>query len=198
MSDSNSPRAPSTTLAYAASLCCLLGSIALILLRNKTRAAAASFTVAPLNPKTLHSSVHPIAVIIPALNEAAVLPATVSKLFSGAILNDSLGCPEPTVLVVDAGNDDAQARLAPLIRSHPTLHFVPYPSSPSRGAQQNFGAQHSAATVSPVLLFLHADTLLPPGWDAARLYKCRSSSPLSCTHFVLFFPHQPSSLPSSS
>src|SRR5690348_13339100 len=48
---------------------------------------------------------HPIAVIIPALNEATVLPNTIKRVFSTCTLPSSRGCAEPTVIVVDASSD---------------------------------------------------------------------------------------------
>lgn len=178
-----------TMLAHAVFLCCILGLIALVVLRNKTRVAmASSFAVAPLSPQTIDRRVHPIALIIPALNEAAVLPATVSNIFSASTLSNQLGCPGPTVMIVDAGRDDAKDRLDRLLSSHPTLHLLAYPSSPSRGAQQNFGVQHSAAAFSPsapILLFLHADTRLPTGWDTAILSALSSNRPPAIGAFSL-------------
>jgi rSAM/selenodomain-associated transferase 2 len=126
-----------------------------------------------------------VAVIIPALNEAAVLPKTVAHLFSTCTLPSSRGCSEPTVIVVDADSkDDTQGVLAPLVASHPTLHFLTH-AFPSRGAQQNFGAQQSDA---PVLLFLHADTLLPPGWDATILATLSAGTAPALGTFSLSLP----------
>jgi hypothetical protein len=115
-----------------------------------------------------------------------VLPTTIARLFSTCSLPTTLGCPAPTVLVVDGGSGDgSEASLAPVIASHPSVRFVPYPSSPSRGGQQTFGAQQSSA---PILLFLHADTLLPRGWDATILSTLSAASPPAVGAFTLSLP----------
>lgn len=85
-----------------------------------------------------------LAVVIPTLNEAAVLPG---------LLDDLAGLSLPhRVVVVDGGSTDrtpetARARGARIV-----------PSSPGRARQLRRGAD---ATEAPWLLFLHADTRLP-------------------------------------
>ena len=87
-----------------------------------------------------------VSVIIPALNEAAHIAATLQSVRAG--------CPHE-IIVVDGGSTDdssaiAQAAGAAVIQS-----------KPGRAPQMNNGA--ARATVN-VLLFLHADTLLPSNW----------------------------------
>lgn len=134
-----------------------------------------------------HTSNHPIAVIVPALNEAVALPKTITNLFSTCSLPQTLGCVPPTVIVVDGGsNDESEAILWALATSHPTLRTMRYPLPPSRGGQQTFGAQK---TTTPILLFLHADTMLPPGWDAAILSVLSSENPPALGAFTLSLPN---------
>jgi len=92
-----------------------------------------------------------ISVVIPTLNEAACLGATLEAVFSTA--------PASEVIVVDGGSDDATPAIAMAAGARVLL-------SPERGraAQLNHGA---AAAHGDVLLFLHADTILPVGWAAA-------------------------------
>jgi rSAM/selenodomain-associated transferase 2 len=92
-----------------------------------------------------------ISIIIPALNEAASLPATLAPL-------QALRVRGHEVVVVDGGSVDGTPEIA-----QPMADQV-IASSRGRAAQQNAGA---AAAIGGVLLFLHADTLLPP--DADRL-----------------------------
>jgi rSAM/selenodomain-associated transferase 2 len=84
-----------------------------------------------------------IAVVIPALNEAAALPATLAALGEAA-----------EVVVADGGSSDATVRIAQEAGATVIV-------ARGRAAQQNAGA---AATTAPILLFLHADTRLPAGW----------------------------------
>lgn len=109
---------------------------------------------------------HPIAVIIPALNEDAVLTQTIDNLLSQCTLSTHTA---PTVIVVLAGShthSNNSIEIQYLKSRHPisTIHFTSYTGPPSRGGQQNHGARLAK---SPILLFLHADTLLPKSWDTA-------------------------------
>ena len=64
------------------------------------------------------------------------------------------------IIVVDGGSTDKTAEIAEGFSSVKVL------LSPKRGraAQMNFGAEISSGEV---LLFLHGDTILPPGWEKA-------------------------------
>jgi uncharacterized protein len=88
-----------------------------------------------------------ISVIIPARNEAGSIQAAIrSAEVRGA-----------EVLVVDGGSTDGTPEQAAEAGAT-VLH-----SPPGRAPQQNAGA---AATRGDVLLFLHADTILPADWEA--------------------------------
>jgi len=84
-----------------------------------------------------------ISIIIPALNEAETIAETLYHLKSGGHLE---------VIVADGGSQDDTVRLA---RDHgaKVIH-----SKPGKAAQMNAGA---AAASGNILVFLHADTLLP-------------------------------------
>lgn len=88
-----------------------------------------------------------LSVVIPALNEAAVIGKTIEPLRASDI----------EVIVADGGSRDSTADLArqagaSVIRT-----------MPGRAWQQNEGARHAAGRV---LLFLHADTRLPDDFGA--------------------------------
>jgi rSAM/selenodomain-associated transferase 2 len=87
-----------------------------------------------------------LSIILPALDEAAAIEATLAA----AAPARSLGAE---VIVVDGGSRDATRALAA-----PLCDRV-IDSPRGRAAQMNAGA---AAAAGDVLLFLHADTLLPP------------------------------------
>lgn len=87
-----------------------------------------------------------VSVIVPALNEAAHIAATLQSVRAG--------CPHEIILVDGGSTDDtrsiAQAAGATVIQS-----------KPGRARQMNAGA---ARATGNVFLFLHADTLLPNDW----------------------------------
>jgi len=94
----------------------------------------------------------PLAVLIPALNEAQRLPALLADLHQAppGLLRETL--------VVDGGSSDGTAALARLAGAQ-LLH-----SPRGRGSQL---ASAAARTAAPWLLVLHADARLPRGWATA-------------------------------
>jgi rSAM/selenodomain-associated transferase 2 len=91
----------------------------------------------------------PLSIIVPALNEAAGIAATLDAL---APLR-ARGCE---VIVVDGGSTDATVTLAT-----PRADRV-FTAERGRARQMNAGA---AAAGKEILCFLHADTRLPEGAD---------------------------------
>ena len=87
-----------------------------------------------------------ISVIIPALNEAKALPNTLGKLLA----QDG----HYEIVLVDGGSDDDTLAIA---RAHKRVRVLK--ASRGRALQMNTGA---AASRGELLLFLHADTILPP------------------------------------
>ena len=96
-----------------------------------------------------------ISVIIPTLNEADYLPQTLGSLRDAENLE---------VIVVDGGSNDGTTRIAER-RGNRVLR-----SPPGRALQMNAGARAASGSI---LLFLHADTCLPPGFDSAVLAALR-------------------------
>ena len=94
-----------------------------------------------------------LSVIIPVLNEAKNLEGILSHL--RAI------CPEAEVIVVDGGSEDGTSAL---VRQFPWVTYLS--GRRGRASQMNAGA---AVANGEVLLFLHADTLMPAGVNAAIL-----------------------------
>lgn len=94
-----------------------------------------------------------IAIIIPVLNEAPAIAGALEAL--GPLL--ARGCE---IIVCDGGSDDGTPALA-LPLAGQVIH-----APRGRSSQMNAGAQ---AAHADILLFLHADTSLPP--DADRLIE---------------------------
>jgi rSAM/selenodomain-associated transferase 2 len=88
-----------------------------------------------------------ISVIIPARNEEPVVSATIDRAAEGG---------PAQIIIADGGSSDATAAVAEAHGARVVL------SEPGRGRQMNRGA---AVATGEVLLFLHADTLLPPGYE---------------------------------
>ncbi len=94
-----------------------------------------------------------LSVIVPVLDEATGITATLQALAP-------LRAAGHEVIVVDGGSRDGTAALAA------PLADAVLPSERGRARQMNTGA---AAARGAVLLFLHADTLLPPQADVQVL-----------------------------
>jgi len=86
-----------------------------------------------------------ICVIIPVLNEAKVIERNLRDLNKNLITE---------AIVSDGGSNDATVVIASKFAK--IVH-----SKPGRGTQMNLGAK---AATSDILLFLHADTILPDQW----------------------------------
>ncbi len=99
-----------------------------------------------------------VTVIIPALNEAAGIAAALDAL-------QPLRADGAIVMVSDGGSFDATVALAT-----PRCDAV-ITGRPGRALQMNAGAR--AAPDADALLFLHADTTLPPGAMAALVDALR-------------------------
>lgn len=127
-----------------------------------------------------HRDVTPdgISVIIPALNEAHNIADTMARI--GYEKNRE-------VIVVDGGSIDHTVSIAK------TLGAKVIEGSPPRSRQMNKGAD---AASKDILLFLHADTLLPDNFKqyvldaltrpgvAAGAFKLRIDSPVPCFRFI--------------
>ncbi|MEA3065134.1 MAG: hypothetical protein QOJ27_1580 [Sphingomonadales bacterium] len=112
-----------------------------------------------------------LTVVIPALNAAATLEPTLVAVREA-----------DEIVVVDGGSTDATAAIA-------SRHGARIVSSPrGRGVQLAAGA---AAATGDWLLFLHADTLLAPGWrEAADRHIERRPAEAACFRFRLDAPER--------
>jgi len=94
-----------------------------------------------------------LAIVIPVLNEAVSLPGALAALVE--LRNRGV-----VVIVVDGGSVDATADAAQA--GADAVMTAPR----GRASQMNAGACHPLARKADALLFLHADTRLPPNADA--------------------------------
>jgi rSAM/selenodomain-associated transferase 2 len=92
-----------------------------------------------------------VSVIIPFVDEEKALPATLA-----ALCTQAEACE---IIAVDGGSRDGSRAI---VERHPALRVIHAPRG--RATQMNAGAHLASGTM---LLFLHADTLLPDGAIAA-------------------------------
>ncbi|WP_404471640.1 TIGR04283 family arsenosugar biosynthesis glycosyltransferase [Vreelandella venusta] len=106
-----------------------------------------------------HHAPASLSIIIPMLNESGGIQATLTWL-------QPLRASGVELIVVDGGSTDASVALAA------PLADAVLSSDPGRARQMNLGAQHASA---PALLFLHADTQLPPGEEQRAVANLHQS-----------------------
>jgi uncharacterized protein len=114
-----------------------------------------------------------ISVIVPTFHEQRYLADTLSRVALA---------PGDELIVVDGGSTDDTMAIARQFTPHVLC------SAPGRATQMNYGAQHAQGDV---LLFLHADTLLPPdGLDAIRA-ALQDPAVVGGAFRLAFFPATP-------
>lgn len=89
-----------------------------------------------------------ISVVIPVLNEYKMIGGCLKRL------GEEIGPHE--IVVVDGGSTD---RTPDIVNTFPDVRYLRCPTA-GRSIQMNYGAD---AATGQILLFLHADTFLPPG-----------------------------------
>jgi glycosyltransferase involved in cell wall biosynthesis len=112
-----------------------------------------------------------LSIIIPALNEADALPETLAAA--------RVGCPGAEIIVVDGGSSDTTTTVARVAGA------LVLNSERGRGKQQNAGA---FVATGDILLFLHADTLLPPGAGTAIETALQDSTNIGGNFRLAFRP----------
>lgn len=89
-----------------------------------------------------------ISIVIPVLNEAQTIAQTISTAQTAT---------DTEIIVVDAGSNDGTVELVQSLNVQLITTF------PGRATQMNQGATKARGNI---LIFLHADTILPPGFDS--------------------------------
>jgi rSAM/selenodomain-associated transferase 2 len=114
-----------------------------------------------------------LSVVIPAYNAARHLQACIASVATGGPLTEE-------IIVADGGSNDETSRIA-------AAQGAVFVSSPKgRGAQLARGAEAARAGW---LLFLHADTVLRPGWaEAARNHMSNNPGMAGYFQFALNSP----------
>ena len=120
-----------------------------------------------------------ISVIIPTLNEEKNIGRCLKKL------DEQTGPHE--IIVVDGGSQD---NTAAIVRSFPQVKWICVPEA-GRGRQMNQGAKGAKGNI---LLFLHADTSLPPGGLGMIKTAMGKSANVVAGSFSLSFHHRNSFL----
>ncbi|MGL5081253.1 MAG: TIGR04283 family arsenosugar biosynthesis glycosyltransferase [Microcoleaceae cyanobacterium] len=105
------------------------------------------------NPKTNPETNPKISIIVPVLNEASTIARVISQIIQGK---------NTEVIVVDGGSTDATVELIyPFCLEFPhQVHLLQ--TRCGRAYQMNAGAK---IAMGDILLFLHADTELPEGYE---------------------------------
>ena len=114
-----------------------------------------------------------VSVIIPTLNEEAVLAPTLERARQAGVRE---------IIVVDGGSNDATTAVAAR-RADLVLSAVR-----GRTAQMNAGA---ARARGDILLFLHADTLVPHGFAQAVIGACSDTAVIGGRFDVTLEPSSP-------
>ncbi|MFC1996028.1 TIGR04283 family arsenosugar biosynthesis glycosyltransferase [Chloroflexota bacterium] len=96
-----------------------------------------------------------LSIIIPTLNEERLILETIRAA------RQDYRPEELEIIVVDGGSQDETLNLIP-----PDVKVIA--SKPNRAAQMNLGAANSSGDI---LVFCHADSLLPSGWREAVIEK---------------------------
>ncbi len=109
-----------------------------------------------------HNNNKAISIIIPALNEAQHIERTIAS----AQAHEPLSTVSVEIIVVDGGSTDATVEIAQALGARIII------AGQGRAHQMNVGAQ---AATGQILLFLHADTYLPAGFD--RLIRTALQQP---------------------
>ena len=113
-----------------------------------------------------------LSIVIPTLNEANILGQTLECLNHESV----------EIIAVDGGSKDATVEIALQYKSHVLI------APRGRGLQQHAGALQSRGNI---LLFLHADTQLPPAYDHLIHQALRNPGVVFGAFYLSIHPSSP-------
>lgn len=116
-----------------------------------------------------------ISIIIPTYNERTNIRATISAAITGGDTNIE-------IIIIDGGSTDGTCDIATEAGAHVVLSAPRGGEKTTRALCQNYGAQISTGKI---LLFLHADTLLPQNYTQAIRTAFISNTTTLITAFTL-------------
>lgn len=116
-----------------------------------------------------------ISIIIPTYNESTNIRATISAAITGGDTNIE-------IITIDGGSTDGTCDIATEAGAHVVLSAPRGGETTTRASCQNYGAQISTGKI---LLFLHADTLLPQNYTQAIRTAFLSNTTTLMTAFTL-------------
>ena len=113
-----------------------------------------------------------LSIIVPVFNEVAAICRTLAFAVA-ATATDDADDAETEIIVVDGGSSDATRAVVEAFAMQERCRITVIESQRGRANQMNAGA---AMAAGDVLLFLHADTLLPVGAGQAIIHGLREKS----------------------
>ena len=125
-----------------------------------------------------------ISVIIPTYNEEASIIKTIDSILGGQNINNTDNLIE--IVISDGGSSDRTLEVSQnhLESLRPKVRFVVTSGGTNRGESQNIGAIKSSGSI---VLFLHADSLLPDNWQKlVRDAMADKKNLAGCFKFELF------------
>ena len=123
-----------------------------------------------------------ISIIVPTYNEETSIRSSIESVFSS--VDDSENLVE--VIISDGGSTDSTIAICQdfLLTKKSQVDFRIFTGGTNRGESQNIGAREARGDI---LLFLHADTILPPRWMQHVREAAKPARNLAgCFEFKLF------------
>ena len=122
-----------------------------------------------------------VSIIVPTYNEESSIRSSIESIFSS--VDDSENLVE--VIISDGGSTDSTVAICQdfILTKKSQIEFSIVTGGTNRGESQNIGARKAKGEI---LLFLHADTILPPRWvECVRKALIPARNIAGCFEFKL-------------